>query len=81
MQPHRIKTTYTFNIFRIGGISLTAVSVDGTTIDVLTDINNSAASYTATYGACYTTAPTVGATQIDGAAATACAPVWRCGAS
>lgn len=69
------KTTYTFNIFRIGGISLTAVSVDGTTIDVLTDINNSAASYTATYGACYTTAPTVGATQIDGAAATVGAPV------
>ncbi len=60
------QTTYTFKIFRIGEMSLTAVTVDGTAIDVLTTINNS--PYSATYDACYTTAPTVAATQIDGAA-------------
>lgn len=64
------KPTYTFNIFRIGEMSLTAVTIDGTSVDVLGDINSSSTSYTATYGGCYTTAPTITATQIDGAAAT-----------
>lgn len=66
------KTTYSFKIFRIGEMSLTSVKVDGTDIDVLTDINK--APYSATYDACYTTAPVVSATQIDGAAATISAP-------
>lgn len=69
------QTTYTLKLFRIGEISLTAVTVDGVAIDVLDDINNSEISYTATYDACYTTAPTVAATQIDEAAATVDAPV------
>ena len=64
------KASYTFKIFRIGEISLTAVTIDGVAVDVLDDINNSETSYTATYDACYTTAPTVTATQIDGEAAT-----------
>ncbi len=67
------KTTYTFKIFRIGDISLTAVTVDGVAIDVLGDINNT--PYSATFGACYTTAPVVAATQIDEAAATVDAPI------
>ena len=66
------KTTYTFKLFRIGELSLTAVTVDGKTIDVLSDINNS--PYSATYDACYTTVPVVAATQIDEAAATVDAP-------
>ena len=66
------KTTYTFKIFRIGEISLTAVTVDGAAIDVLGDINNN--PYSATYSACYTAAPVVTATQIDEAAATVDAP-------
>ncbi len=69
------QTTYTLKLFRIGEISLTAVTVDGVAIDVLDDINNNEISYTATYDACYTTAPTVAATQIDEAAATVDAPV------
>ena len=66
------KTSYTFKIFRIGDISLTAVTVDGVAVDVLTAINNSEGenAYKATYDACYTTAPTITATQIDGEAAT-----------
>ena len=68
------QTTYTFNIFRIGELSLTSVTVDGTAIDVLTDINSSGTTYTATYGGCYTTAPTISATQIDGANATVGTP-------
>ena len=69
------KSTYTFKLFRIGEISLTAVTVNGTAIDVLSNINNSATSYTATSSDCYTTVPTVAATQIDGAAALVNAPV------
>lgn len=68
------KTTYTFNIFRIGEMSLTAVTIDGTSVDVLGDINSSSTTYTATYGGCYTTAPTVAAVQIDGANATVGTP-------
>ena len=67
------KTTCTLKIFRIGEVSLTDIKVDGTSIDVLETINTS--PYTATYGACYTTAPVVTATQIDGAAATISTPV------
>ena len=66
------KTSYTFKIFRIGDISLTAVTVNGVAIDVLGDINNT--PYSATFDACYTTAPVVAATQIDEAAATVDAP-------
>jgi len=66
------KASYTFKIFRIGEISLTSVKVDGIDIDVLSDINNT--PYSATYSGCYTTAPTVTATQIDEAAATVDAP-------
>ena len=66
------KATCTLKIFHIGEMSLTAVTVDGTAIDVLTDINDS--PYSATYDGCYTTAPVVAATQIDGAAATVDAP-------
>ena len=66
------KTTSTLKLFRIGELSLTAVTVDGVALNVLTDINNN--PYTATYDACYTTAPVVAATQIDGAAATVGAP-------
>ena len=66
------KTTCTLKIFRIGEVSLTDIKVDGTSIDVLTDINN--APYAATYGACYTTAPVVTATQIDNNAATISTP-------
>lgn len=66
------KTTCTLKIFRIGEVSLTDIKVDGTSIDVLTDINE--APYTATYGACYTTAPVVTATQIDNSAATISTP-------
>ena len=66
------KTTSTLKLFRIGEMSLTSVTVDGVVLDVLTDINN--APYSATYDACYTTAPVVAATQIDGAAATIDAP-------
>lgn len=64
------KATYTFKIYRIGEISLTAVTVDGVAVDVLTDINNSVTSYTATVTNCYTTAPTVAAVQVDEANAT-----------
>ena len=69
------KTTSTLKLFRIGEMSLTAITVDGTNIDVLDDINDSSTSYTATYGACYTTAPVIAATQVDGEAATVSAPV------
>ncbi|MBQ6681216.1 MAG: hypothetical protein IJM78_03190 [Prevotella sp.] len=68
------QTTYTFNIFRIGEMSLTDVTIDGTSVDVLGDINSSSTTYTATYGGCYTTAPTVAAVQIDGANATVGTP-------
>ena len=68
------KATYTFDIFRIGEISLTSVTVDGVAVDVLTDINDSKTSYSATYSGCYTTAPTVAAVQIDGADASVGAP-------
>ena len=64
------KSSYTFKLFHIGEISLTEVTVDGVAVDVLDDINNSETSYTATYNGCYTTAPTITATQIDGAEAT-----------
>lgn len=66
------KTTYTFNIFRVGEMSLTRVTVDDTAIDVLDGIN--ASPYSATYNGCYTTAPVVGAVQIDGANASVGAP-------
>ena len=66
------KTISTLKLFRIGEMSLTAVTVDGVALNVLTDINSN--SYTATYDACYTTAPVVAATQIDGEAATVDAP-------
>lgn len=69
------KSTSTLKLFRIGEMSLTAVTVDGTSIDVLDDINDSSTGYTATYGACYTTAPVIAATQVDGEAATVSAPV------
>lgn len=68
------KATYTFDIFHIGEISLTSVTVDGVAVDVLTDINDSETSYSATYSGCYTTAPTVAAVQIDGADASVGAP-------
>ena len=67
------KTTYTLKLFRIGELSLTAVTVDGVSVDVLDDINTGDA-YSATYSACYTTAPTVAAVQIDGENATVDAP-------
>ncbi|MBO6306057.1 MAG: hypothetical protein J6M55_00985 [Paludibacteraceae bacterium] len=67
------KASYTFKIFRIGEMSLTSVTVDGVSADVLTAINTGDA-YSATYSACYTTAPTVAAVQIDGEAATVDAP-------
>lgn len=67
------KTTYTFKIFRIGEMSLTAVTVDGVSVDVLDDINTGDA-YSASYSACYTTAPTVAAVQVDGEDATVDAP-------
>lgn len=67
------KTTYTFKIFRIGEMSLTDVKVDGVSVNVLDDINT-ADGYSATYSDCYTTAPTVTATQIDEAEATVDAP-------
>ena len=63
------KASYTFKIFRIGEMSLTAVTVDGVSADVLTAINTGDA-YSATYSACYTTAPTIAAVQIDGENAT-----------
>lgn len=66
------KTTSTLKIFRIGELSLTSVLVDGTAVDVLTDINDS--PYTATYNGCYTTTPVVAAVQVDGANATVDAP-------
>jgi len=69
------KSAYKFKIFRIGEISLTGVTVDGVAIDVLTDINDSGTSYTATYSGCYTTTPAVAAVQIDDAAASVSAPV------
>ena len=64
------KSTYTYRVYRIGEISLTSVTVDGVAVDVLTDINNSETSYTATVTSCYTTAPTVAAVQVDEANAT-----------
>ena len=67
------QTTYTLKLFRIGEMSLTAVTVDGTGVDVLDDINGS--THSATYPACYTTAPVVAAVQIDGANATVSEPV------
>ena len=66
------KTTYTLKLFRIGTMSLTAVTVDGAAVDVLAAINSG--SYSATVTNCYTTAPTIAAVQIDGEAATVDAP-------
>lgn len=66
------KKYYTFQILHIGEMSLTAVNVDGKAVDVLDAIN--ASPYSATYNGCYTTAPTVTATQIDDAPATVDAP-------
>jgi len=63
---------YTFKIFRIGEMSLTSITIDGQAVDVLDAIN--ASPYTATYGGCYTTVPTVAATQIDGEVATISEP-------
>lgn len=68
------KTTYTLKLFRIGTMSLTSVTVDGVSADVLTAINTGDA-YSATYSACYTTAPTIAAVQIDGENATVDAPI------
>lgn len=63
---------YTFKIFRIGEMSLTSITIDGQAVDVLDAIN--ASPYTATYGGCYTTVPTVAATQIDGEVGTISEP-------
>lgn len=63
------KTTYTLKLFRIGIMSLTAVTINSVSVDVLDAINTGDA-YTATYSACYTTAPTIAAVQIDGENAT-----------
>ena len=71
------QTSYTLKLFRIGELSLTSVTVDGVALsdELLSDINNSETTYTATYDGCYTTAPTVAAVQIDGANATVGEPV------
>lgn len=66
------KTAYTLKLFRIGEMSLTAVTVNGIAADVLTDIN--AAPYTATYGGCLTSVPVIKVTQVDGAEATVGTP-------
>lgn len=54
---------YTLKLFRIGEISLTDVTVDGVSIDVLTDLND---NLTATYQNTYTTMPVVKAQCVDG---------------
>lgn len=67
------QSTYTYRVYRIGEISLTAVTVDGVAVDVLTDINTGD-GYTATVTNCYTSVPTVAAVQVDEANATVDAP-------
>ena len=60
------QSTYTLNLFHIGEISITGLTVDGTSADVLTTINTGE-SYTATLsGNVYTQLPVVTATLIDG---------------
>ena len=65
------KKVYTFKIFRIGEMSLTAVNVDGKAVDVL-DQPTTLALF-ATYNDCYTQLHRH-TTQIDGAPATVNAP-------
>ena len=65
------KTTYTLKLFRIGEISLTAVNVDGISIDVLDDMNN---NQTATCTNVFTSIPTVSVKVVDGSTVVAPAP-------
>ena len=65
------KTTYTLKLFRIGEISLTAVNVDGISIDVLDEMNN---NQTATCTNVFTSIPTVSVKVVDGSTVVAPAP-------